>query len=117
MNCIVIIDYACAVYYKVSTMVTCIDSGLFLSTLLHVIHYMQNKAIVTINARTSEILTANDMAAELFSYSRKQLIGIKMSDLFADTHKEKQEALVEQHIEASGAVVMVSGKVVCGDIF
>ena len=52
------------------------------------------------------------MAAELFSYSRKQLIGIKMSELFADTHKEKQEALVEQHIEASGAVVMVSGKVV-----
>ena len=74
--------------------------------------FLQNKAIVTINARTSEILTANDMAAELFSYSRQQLIGIKMSDLFADTHKEKQEALVEQHIEASGAVVMVNGKVV-----
>ena len=75
-------------------------------------HFLQNKAIVTINARTSEILTANDMAAELFSYSTQQLIGIKMSELFADTHKEKQEALVEQHIEASGAVVMVNGKVV-----
>ena len=74
--------------------------------------FSQNKAIVTINAKTSEILTANDMAAELFSYYRQQLIGIKMSDLFADTHKEKQEALVEQHIETSGAVVMVNGKVV-----
>lgn len=73
---------------------------------------LQNKAIVTINARTSEILTANDMAAELFGYSTQQLIGIKMSQLFADVHKEKQEALVEQHIEASGAVVMVNGKVV-----
>ena len=71
------------------------------------------QAIVTINARTSEILTANDMAVELFNYSRQQLIGIKLSDLFADTHKEKQEALVEQHVEASGAMVMVSGKVVC----
>lgn len=52
------------------------------------------------------------MAAELFGYSTKTLIGIKMSQLFADVHKEKQEALVEQHIEASGAVVMVNGKVV-----
>ena len=52
------------------------------------------------------------MAAELFSYSRQQLIGIKLLDLFADTHKEKQETLMEQHVEASGAVVMVSGKVV-----
>lgn len=74
--------------------------------------FLQNKAIVTINARTSEILTANDMAAELFGYSAQQLIGIKMSQLFADVHKEKQESLVEQHIEASGAVVMVNGKVV-----
>ena len=52
------------------------------------------------------------MAAELFGYSAQQLIGIKMSQLFADTHREKQEALVEQNIEASGAVVMVNGKVV-----
>ena len=105
-------NYTCAVYLCQPWSLVLIQ---FFSTLL--IHYLQNKAIVTINARTSEILTANDMAAELFSYSRKQLIGIKMSDLFADTHKEKQEALVEQHIEASGAVVMVSGKVVCEDIF
>jgi len=57
------------------------------------------------------------MAAELFGYSTQQLIGIKMSQLFADVYKEKQEALVEQHIEASGAVVMVNGKVVstCSD--
>ena len=79
---------------------------------LNLLFFLQNKAIVTINARTSEILTANDMAAELFGYSTKTLIGIKMSQLFADVHKEKQEALVEQHIEASGAVVMVNGKVV-----
>lgn len=83
--------------------------ALFLQLIFFV---LQNKAIVTINARTSEILTANDMAAELFGYSTQQLIGIKMSQLFADVHKEKQEALVEQHIEASGAVVMVNGKVV-----
>ena len=93
----------------------CVLSGVHVCLVLEfffVLFFLQNKAIVTINARTSEILTANDMAAELFSYSRQQLIGIKMSDLFADTHKEKQEALVEQHIEASGAVVMVNGKVV-----
>ncbi|XP_048590414.1 PAS domain-containing serine/threonine-protein kinase isoform X2 [Nematostella vectensis] len=81
-----------------------------------------NKAIVTINARTSEILMANDMAVDLFSYPRDKLIGMKMSSLFTDTHREKQEALVEQHIEGSGAVVVVSGKVMevmdgCGIVF
>lgn len=55
---------------------------------------------------------ANDMAIELFSYPRDQLIGMKMSSLFTDTHREKQESLMEQHIEGSGAVVMVCGKVV-----
>lgn len=55
---------------------------------------------------------ANDMAIELFRYPRDQLIGMKMSSLFTDMHREKQESLVEQHIEGSGAVVMVSGKVV-----
>ncbi|EDO30547.1 predicted protein, partial [Nematostella vectensis] len=81
-----------------------------------------NKAIVTINARTSEILMANDMAVDLFSYPRDKLIGMEMSSLFTDTHREKQEALVEQHIEGSGAVVVVSGKVMevmdgCGIVF
>ena len=52
------------------------------------------------------------MAVELFSYPRDQLIGSKMSSLFAASYREKQEALVEQHLEESGAVVLVSGKVV-----
>lgn len=55
---------------------------------------------------------ANDMAIELFNYPRDELIGMKMSSLFTDTHREKQESLMEQHIEGSGAIVMVSGKVV-----
>ena len=77
------------------------------------VHFcFQNKAIVTIDARTTEILTANDMATELFSYPQKQLIGMRMSELLTDSYKEKQETLMEQHIDASGAVVMLSGKVV-----
>ena len=72
---------------------------------------------MTINARTSEILTANDMAAELFSYPRQQLIGSKLSSLFAHSYRETQEALVEQHIEENGAIVLVSGKVVSASCF
>ena len=75
----------------------------------------QNKAIVTIDARTTEILTANDMAAELFSYSQKDLIGMCMSELFTESYRGKQEALMEQHIDDDGVVVMLSGKVVSGN--
>ncbi|XP_046864972.1 PAS domain-containing serine/threonine-protein kinase-like isoform X2 [Xenia sp. Carnegie-2017] len=70
-----------------------------------------NKAIVTFNAKTSEILVANDVACEMFAYSHDDLIGMKMSKMFTKSDEARQEALVEQHIEDSGAVVMVSGKV------
>ena len=78
---------------------------------------LQNKAIVTFNAKTSEILVANDVACEMFAYTHDDLIGMKMSKMFTKSDEARQEALVEQHIEDSGAVVMVSGKVVCGGIY
>ena len=68
--------------------------------------------MVTINAKTSEILVANDVACDVFAYTHDELIGMRMSKMFTKSDEAKQEALVEQHIEDDGAVVMVSGKVV-----
>ncbi|XP_014680785.1 PREDICTED: PAS domain-containing serine/threonine-protein kinase-like isoform X2 [Priapulus caudatus] len=68
-----------------------------------------NKAVVTLNGRTSEILIANEMACELFGYYKDELIGMPLSDHFKC--KQKHEALMENHLESTGEVVMVSGKV------
>ena len=75
-------------------------------------YFLQNKAVLTFNAKTSEILVANDVACDMFAYTHDELIGMKMSKMFTKSDEARQEALVEQHIEDSGAVVMVSGKVV-----
>lgn len=50
------------------------------------------------------------MACELFGYYKHELIGTLLSDHFK--HKRKHEALMENHLESTGEVVMVSGKVV-----
>ena len=68
--------------------------------------------MVTINARTSEILVANDVACDMFAYTHDELIGMRMSKMFTKSDEAKPEAIVEQHIEENGTVVMVSGKVV-----
>ncbi|XP_070533468.1 PAS domain-containing serine/threonine-protein kinase-like isoform X2 [Ptychodera flava] len=70
-----------------------------------------NKAIVTIEARSTKILVANDMACELFSYKAEELVGVKLSELLSIPNQKKQEALMETHLEPSGEVVVVSGKV------
>ena len=41
-----------------------------------------NKALVVINGRTTEILTANNISCELFGLSETKLIGTKLKDLF-----------------------------------
>lgn len=70
-----------------------------------------NKAIVTVNAKTSEILVANEMACELFAFSREELLGLQLSDLV--TLKSKGSTTVtETHIGDGGELIEVSGKVV-----
>ncbi|XP_022092767.1 uncharacterized protein LOC110980418 isoform X2 [Acanthaster planci] len=70
-----------------------------------------NKAILTVEAKTTKILVANEMACELFCYSSKELVGMKMSSLLSVNDRKQPEALCEQHLESNGEVVMVSGKV------
>ena len=78
---------------------------------LHLI--FQTQAIVTINARTSRILVANETACNLFGYSEDTMCNsIKMSQLFTMEDGVKQNVLIEQNVDANGNIVMVSGKVV-----
>ncbi|XP_069053682.1 PAS domain-containing serine/threonine-protein kinase isoform X1 [Lepisosteus oculatus] len=71
-----------------------------------------NKAILTVDMTTAEILIANDVACKLFDYSSKDLIGLKLSCLLKKTSQTLEEALGEEHLETNGNLVMVSGKVV-----
>ncbi|KAK7502922.1 hypothetical protein BaRGS_00005871 [Batillaria attramentaria] len=70
-----------------------------------------NKAICTIAATTSEILTANDMACELFGYEEDTLVGKPLKELLRLKPKE-QEVIAETHLEPSGQIVSLAGKVV-----
>nr|XP_011431433.3 PAS domain-containing serine/threonine-protein kinase isoform X1 [Crassostrea gigas] len=71
-----------------------------------------NKAICTINSKTSEILTANDMTCELFGYETEELLGKKLKDLIKLKPKE-QATIQECHFdESSGNIVSLAGKVV-----
>eukprot|EP00112_Aurelia_sp_Birch-Aquarium-sp1_P025341 Seg838.3 transcript_id=Seg838.3/GoldUCD/mRNA.D3Y31 product="PAS domain-containing serine/threonine-protein kinase" protein_id=Seg838.3/GoldUCD/D3Y31 len=74
--------------------------------------YYWNKAIITIDGKTSKILVANEIAGKLFGYLNDELTGMKMSKLFTMKDGFKQDALLEQHIDTEGNIVMVSGKVV-----
>ena len=52
------------------------------------------------------------MAGELFGFNPEEMVGKKMSDLLSVTNKSRPQALMEEHLETSGQVVMVSGHVV-----
>ncbi|XP_067897889.1 PAS domain-containing serine/threonine-protein kinase isoform X2 [Heterodontus francisci] len=71
-----------------------------------------NKAILTIDGLTTEILVANDMACKLLCYSSKELIGQKLSLLVSKSNHVLEEVLCEEHPEVDGQVVTISGKVI-----
>lgn len=70
-----------------------------------------NKALFTIDAKSSLILVANDVACNLFGYQRGDLIGLKIQYLFTEPYQARQRALVEENIDVMGETVLVSGKV------
>ena len=77
-----------------------------------ILFHFQNKAILTLDGRNSKILVANEIAGKLFGYVNGNLTGMKMSKLFTMKDGFKQSALLEQHIDTEGNIVMISGKVV-----
>eukprot|EP00062_Callorhinchus_milii_P000412 gi/632934390/ref/XP_007910284.1/ PREDICTED: PAS domain-containing serine/threonine-protein kinase [Callorhinchus milii] len=71
-----------------------------------------NKAILTTDSLTTEILVANDMACKLLGYSSKELIGQKLSLLVTKSNHGLEEALYEEYPEVDGHVSTISGKVI-----
>uniref|UniRef100_A0A8D0PXX7 PAS domain-containing serine/threonine-protein kinase n=1 Tax=Sus scrofa TaxID=9823 RepID=A0A8D0PXX7_PIG len=71
-----------------------------------------NKAIFTVNAKTTEILVANDKACQLLGYSSHDLIGQKLTRFFLKPDSHVVEALSEEHVEADGHAAVVFGMVV-----
>ncbi|XP_021102954.1 PAS domain-containing serine/threonine-protein kinase isoform X2 [Heterocephalus glaber] len=71
-----------------------------------------NKAIFTVDAKTTEILVVNDKACGLLGYSSHDLIGQKLVQFFLQPDSEVAEALSEEHVEADGYATVVFGTVV-----
>ncbi|XP_014640969.1 PREDICTED: PAS domain-containing serine/threonine-protein kinase [Ceratotherium simum simum] len=71
-----------------------------------------NKAIFTVDAKTTEILVANDKACQLLGYSSHDLIGQKLTQFFLKPDSDVVEALSEERVEADGHAAVVFGTVV-----
>ncbi|XP_054839788.1 PAS domain-containing serine/threonine-protein kinase [Eublepharis macularius] len=71
-----------------------------------------NKAIFTVDGRTTEILVANDKACKLLGYSSQELIGQKLSQMISKCSWDIVEALNEERVDAQGHVAAVPGTVV-----
>nr|XP_010986779.2 PAS domain-containing serine/threonine-protein kinase isoform X3 [Camelus dromedarius] len=71
-----------------------------------------NKAVFTVDAKTTEILVANDKACRLLGYSSHDLIGQKLTRFFLKPDSDVVEALSEEHVEADGRAAVVFGTVV-----
>ncbi|XP_060098080.1 PAS domain-containing serine/threonine-protein kinase [Heteronotia binoei] len=70
-----------------------------------------NKAIFTVDIRTTEILIANDKAYKLLGYSSKELIGQKLSQMISKSNWDIVEALNEEHVDVQGHAAVVPGTV------
>ncbi|XP_067309385.1 PAS domain-containing serine/threonine-protein kinase isoform X2 [Pseudorasbora parva] len=70
-----------------------------------------NKAVLSINCTTSQVLDANKHACKLFECTYSDLIGRKLSSLLKANHMI-EEALKEETLDSDGNVVAVSAKMV-----
>ncbi|XP_058554622.1 PAS domain-containing serine/threonine-protein kinase isoform X2 [Neofelis nebulosa] len=71
-----------------------------------------NKAVFTVDAKTTEILVANDKACQLLGYSSHDLIGQKLTQFFLKPDSDVVKALSEEHVEADGHAAVAFGTVV-----
>ncbi|XP_077009430.1 PAS domain-containing serine/threonine-protein kinase isoform X3 [Tamandua tetradactyla] len=61
-----------------------------------------SKAVFTVDAKTTEVLVANDKACELLGYSSHDLIGRQLTQFFVKSGSDVAKALSEEHVEADG---------------
>uniref|UniRef100_H0WH29 PAS domain-containing serine/threonine-protein kinase n=1 Tax=Otolemur garnettii TaxID=30611 RepID=H0WH29_OTOGA len=71
-----------------------------------------NKAVFTVDAKTTEILVANDKACRLLGCSSHSLVGQKLAQFFLKSDSAVLEALSEEHVGADGHAAVVFGTVV-----
>ncbi|XP_067219777.1 PAS domain-containing serine/threonine-protein kinase [Chanodichthys erythropterus] len=70
-----------------------------------------NKAVLSINCTTSQVLDANEHACKLFDCAYSDLIGRKLTALLRANHT-LEEALKEETLDSDGNLVAISAKVV-----
>lgn len=70
-----------------------------------------NKAVCTIDAKSSQILTANEMACALFGYDRADMIRKRLIDLI-QLKKKDEKTIMESYLQPNGEVISITGKVV-----
>lgn len=72
-----------------------------------------NKAVFTIDSKTSQILIVNHNACQLLGYSSKELSSMQFSSLLVSKKKNHVSALAEGQLNSEdGTIVLLSGKVV-----
>ncbi|XP_055621098.1 PAS domain-containing serine/threonine-protein kinase isoform X2 [Toxorhynchites rutilus septentrionalis] len=72
-----------------------------------------NKAVFTIDSKTSQILIVNRNACDLLGYSSKELCEMQFANLLPNKNKMHVSALAEGQLNSEdGTVVILSGKVV-----
>lgn len=72
-----------------------------------------NKAVFTIESKTSQILIVNRNACELLGYTPNELCSMQLSNLLSNKKKNHVSALAEGQLNSEdGTMVLLSGKVV-----
>lgn len=72
-----------------------------------------NKAVFTMDSRTSQILIVNNNACQLLGYSSRELCSMQFSDLLTNKNKSHVCALAEGQLNSEdGTMVLLSGKVI-----
>ncbi|XP_037046488.1 PAS domain-containing serine/threonine-protein kinase isoform X2 [Bradysia coprophila] len=72
-----------------------------------------NKAVFTIERKTSQILIVNRNACELLGYTPNELCSMQLSNLLSNKKKNHVSALAEGQLNSEdGTMVLLSGKVV-----
>nr|XP_020143670.1 PAS domain-containing serine/threonine-protein kinase isoform X1 [Microcebus murinus]XP_020143671.1 PAS domain-containing serine/threonine-protein kinase isoform X1 [Microcebus murinus] len=71
-----------------------------------------NKAVFTVDAKTTEILVVNDKACRLLGYSGRSLIGQRLTQFFLKSDSDVVEALSQEHVGADGRAAVAFGTVV-----
>ncbi|XP_032081552.1 PAS domain-containing serine/threonine-protein kinase [Thamnophis elegans] len=71
-----------------------------------------NKAIFTVDIRTTEILVANDKACKILGYSTQEMIGRKLSEMISPSNWDIVEALKEGYADLEEHGPVIPGTVV-----